>query len=189
VAGNGRAGTQKKALAAQQTLVFVDESGFYLLPAVGRTYAPMGQTPIVRETLTRDHRSLIGGLTMEGRLFVQGQERALRSTDVVRFLKHLLRHIAGKLLIVWDGTSIHYGAVKDFLRAGAARRITLQRLPSYAPDLNPMEGVWHYVKHVELLNVCCHTLADLRHEIRRAVARVRHRADVLAGCIRQPGCY
>ncbi len=130
MAGNGRACAQKKAVAAQQTLVFVDESGFYLLPGVGRTYAPMGHTPVLRETLTRDHRSLIGALTLEGRVFVQGQERALCSTDVVRFLKHLLHHLAGKLLIVWDGAAIHYGAVKAFLRDGAAGRITLVRLPS-----------------------------------------------------------
>jgi hypothetical protein len=52
--------------------VCVDETGFYLLPAVGRTYAPMGQTPILRETLTRDHHSLIGALTLTGRVFVQG---------------------------------------------------------------------------------------------------------------------
>ncbi len=76
--------------------MFVDEAGFYLLPAVGRTYAPMGVTPLVRETLTRDHRSVIGALTEDGRLFVQGHNRPLQSTDVVRFLKHLLRHIPGK---------------------------------------------------------------------------------------------
>ena len=52
-----------------------------------------------------------------------------------------------------------------------------------------MEGLWHYLKQVELLNVCCHTLAELRREVRKAVARVRQRADVLIDCIRQPGCY
>jgi len=149
----------------------------------------MGHTPILRETLTRDHRSLIGGLTVEGRLFVQGQERALCSADVVRFLKHLLRHIAGKLLIVWDGASIHYGAVKEFLQNGAAARIQLVRLPSYAPELNPVEGLWHYLKHVELRNVCCHSLAELGAELRWAFARIRQRPDVLAGCLRQPGWY
>jgi putative transposase len=189
MAGNRWTGTQKKALAEEQTVVFVDETGFYLLPAVGRTYAPMGQTPILRETLTRDHRSLIGALTLDGRVFVQGQDRSLCSTDVVRFLKHLLRHIEGKVRVVWDGASIHYGAVKEFLRRGAAARITLVRLPSYAPELNPVEGLWRYVKHVELRNVCCHTLTELRQEVRNAVARVRHRGDVLAGCVRQPGCY
>jgi putative transposase len=170
-------------------VVFVDEPGCYLLPAVGRTYAPMGKTPLLRETLTRDHRSLIGALTLDGRMFVQGQDRSLCSNDVVRFLKHLLRHIAGKLLIVWDGASIHYRAVKAFLRSGAAARITLVRLPSYAPELNPVEGLWRYLKHVELVNVCCHTLAELRQEVRKAVARVRHRVDLLVGWVRQPRCY
>ncbi len=189
MAGNRWTGTQKKALAEDQTVVFVDETGFYLLPAVGRTYAPMGKTPRLRETLSRDHRSLIGALTFNGRVFVQGQDRSLCSTDVVRFLKHLLRHLGGKVRIVWDGASIHYGAVKEFLRRGAASRITLVRLPSYAPELNPVEGLWCYLKHVELLNVCCHTRAELRQEVRNAIARIRQRGDVLLGCVRQPGCY
>jgi hypothetical protein len=53
--------TQKKAQAEQRTLVFIDQAGFYLLPMAVRTNAPVRQTPILRETLTRDHRSLIGG--------------------------------------------------------------------------------------------------------------------------------
>ena len=170
-------------------MVFVDETGFYLLPAVGRTYAPLGQTPILRETLTRDHRALIGALTLTGRVFMQGQDRSLCSTDVVRFLNQLLRHIPGKVLIVWDGASIQYGAVQDFLRTAAAQRSVLGRLPSDAPELNPVEGVWPYLKHIELLNVCCRTLAELRQELRTAIARVRQRGDGLACCIRHPGCY
>ena len=93
------------------------------------------------------------------------------------------------MLIVWDGASIHYGAVQDFLRTAAAQRIMLVRLPSYAPERNPVEGVWHYLKHSELVKVCCRTLAELRQALRTAIARVRQRGDVLAGCIRQPGCY
>src|SRR3712207_3746651 len=91
----------------------------------------MGSTPRLREPLTRDHRSLSGALTLDGRLFVQGHDRSLCSTDAVRLLKHLLRHLAGKVLSVGDGAAIHYGAVKAFLRGGAARRITLVR-PHYA---------------------------------------------------------
>lgn len=61
---------------------------------------------------------------------------------MVRFLKHLLRKITGKLLIVWDGSPIHRGkAVKEFLASGAARRLQLERLPGYAPELNPDEGI------------------------------------------------
>ena len=66
----------------------------------------------------------------------------------------LLRKIAGKILLIWDGSPIHHGqAVKEFLSAGAANRLHLERLPGYAPDLNPDEGIWNYLKRVELGNV------------------------------------
>ncbi len=58
------------------------------------------------------------------------QERAFKGEDVVRFLKHLLHHIPGKLLIVWDGSPIHRSrAVKDFLASGATSRLKLEQLP------------------------------------------------------------
>jgi transposase len=180
---------QKKAQAEQRTLVFIDESGFYLLPAAVRSYAPIGQTPILTETLTREHRSVIGAVTSDGRFYLRGGARALTSTDVVRFLKHLQQHLGRKLLIVWDGAPIHYGQVKRFLAEGAAADIQLERLPAYAPDLNPVEGIWRYLKHVELRTVCCADLDELWYELRKAVARLRHKSTVIEGCVRQPGCY
>lgn len=68
--------SKKKAAQERRTIVFVDESGFYLLPMMVRTYSPRGQTPIVRVKLTRDHLSAIGGITQEGRIFMQTQEHA-----------------------------------------------------------------------------------------------------------------
>ena len=65
------------------------------------------------------------------------QEDSFKGPAIVRFLRHLLRHIPGKLLIIWDGLPAHHGqAVKDFLKQGAAQRIHLERLPGYAPDLH-----------------------------------------------------
>ena len=131
--------------------MFIDETGLYLLPAIVRTWAPRGQTPIIRSPLTRDHWSIIGAITPTGKLFFQRYPHAISGEQVVVFLRHLLRHLAGKLLIIWDGLPAHHGqAVKDFLSAGAAARIHLQRLPGYAPDLNPEEGIWRYLKRVEL---------------------------------------
>jgi hypothetical protein len=61
------------------------------------------------------------------------QERSFNGEDVVRFLKHLMRQIEGKLLVIWDGSPIHRGqAVKDFLCRGAAARLQLEQLPGYA---------------------------------------------------------
>jgi transposase len=169
--------------------LFVDQSGFYLLPTVVRTYAPVGQTPILHEHLSRDHLSVISAITMEGKLLMMEQERSFKSQDVVRFLRHLLGQIPGKLLVIWDGSPIHRSrAVKDFLASGASSRLKLEQLPAgYAPDLNPDEGIWKHLKYVELKNVCCQSLAELKLELRKAKERLRHKSDVILGCIRQPG--
>lgn len=171
-----------------RTIVFADQSGFYLLPAVVRTYAPVGQTPVLREELSRDHLSAMSGITSEGKLLMMEQERAFKGEDVVRFLRHALRQIPGKLLVIWDGSPIHRSrVVKEFLKGGAASRLKLEQLPGYAPELNPDEGVWKHLKYVELKNVCCRNLCELRRELRKAKERLRHKKHVIFGCIRQPG--
>jgi transposase len=182
------ASASSKAQAEGRTIVWVDESAFYPLPAVVRTWAPRGETPILDALLTRDHLSVISGLTPARQLLMQVQERSLRGPDVVRFLQHLLRHIPGKLLVIWDGAPIHRAqVVKEFLAQGGAARLHLEQLPTYAPELNPDEGIWNYLKRVELRNVCCDDLAELRLELRLATARLRHKHTVLQGCITQCG--
>src|SRR4051812_48889537 len=145
--------------------------------------------PILHEKLTRDHLSAMSGITLEGKLLMLEQQRAFKGEDVVRFLKkHALGQIPGKLLIVWDGSPIHRSkAVKKFLKGGAAERIRLEQLPGYAPELNPDEGVWKHLKCVELKNLCCESLSELKIELRKAKERLRHKRDVILGCIRQPG--
>ena len=180
--------SQKRALKEGTTILFADQSGFYLLPAVVRTYAPIGQTPVLHEQLSRDHLSAMSAITLEGKLYMKEQERSFKGEDAVRFLKHLMRQIEGKLLVVWDGSPIHRGrAVKDFLANGASSRLQLEQLPGYAPELNPDEGIWKHLKYVELKNLCCQSLSELRVELRKAKERVRHKRDVILGCIRQPG--
>ncbi len=154
-----------------------------------RTYAPRGHTPILRLPLTRDHLSAIGALTADGRVLMHVQTEAFRGPRVVRFLRHLLRHMAGKLLVIWDGSPLHRAkVVKTFLAAGGAKRLWLEQLPGYAPDLNPVEGIWNYLKRVRLGNVCCRTLAEVRYEVRLATANLRHKATVLASFPKHYGC-
>jgi hypothetical protein len=83
--------SKKGAHREGRTIVFADRSGFYLLPAVVRTYAPVGKTPVLKENLTRDHLSAMSGITLDGKLYMIEQDRAFKGEDVVRFLKHLIR--------------------------------------------------------------------------------------------------
>jgi transposase len=182
------AGDQKKASDEGYTIVWIDESGFYLLPLAVRTWAPRGQTPVLRVKLTHDHLSAISGITLQGRLFMQVRQNSYDGAAVVGFLRVLLRQIRGKVLVIWDGAPIHQGqAVKAFLKRGAAKRLRLERLPGYAPDLNPDEGIWNYLKRVELKNRCCRDLADLQIELHRATERLRHKREIIRSCSRQCG--
>ncbi len=148
-----------------------------------RTYAPVGQTPVLPVPLTRDHLSTMGGITPEGRISMHMQESASRAEHVVAFLRLLLRQISGKLLVIWDGSPIHRAKeIKEFLAAGAAKRLHLERLPWYAPELNPQEGVWNLLKRRELKNLCCQGLSHLRSALVRAKERLRHRKEILQSC-------
>jgi transposase len=167
------AGTEKKARQQGLRIVMIDEAGFYLLPGVVRTYAPRGQTPVLKPFLTYDHLSVMSGITMTGQLYTLVRDRALNSTDSVRFLQHLRHELTGKLMVVWDGSPIHRKEVTRFMAAGGAKHIDLELLPAYAPDLNPAEGVWQQLKNVELRNVTCQNLSQLRRELGLAIMRLR----------------
>ena len=194
------ASSQKKWVAEGRTILFVDESGFYLLPSVVRTWSPVGERPVLREWVSRDHLSAICGISEVGRLYWLVQEEAFDGEGVVQFLRHLLGHISGKLGIVWDAAPIHRGkSVKQFLagsggeggegEANGARRIELVMLPGYSPNLNPTEGVWSYIKGVLLANVVCHDLSQLWGVLADAIKCLECNPNIIKSCFQQPACY
>src|SRR5262249_15067500 len=186
LAGGALACPSKKAVEEGATIIWVDESAFYLLPHVVRTWAPRSQTPHLSVKHTKDHLSAISGITLDGRLFLQVREDNYDSEAVVGFLRVLLRQLRGAILLICDRSPIHRGqAVTDFLRRGAAKRLHLEQLPGYAPDLNPEEGIWNYLKRVELANVCCRDLEELRTQVIWARERLRHKRAIIRACSRQ----
>ena len=156
----------------------IDESGFFLNPTVRRTWAVRGRTP----TLTgfgrhRDKVSTIAAITRaprRRRVGLYWRTDPKHSSDaaaVVAFLRDLLRHLRGKVIVVWDGGSNHKGPL---IRRLLPRypRLHLERLPGSAPDLNPVEMIWAYLKHGLMANfvprhvrhldrVVCGHLSDL----------------------------
>jgi len=104
---------------------------------------------------------------------------AIRSPQIIEFLTHLLRHIPGKLLIVWDGLPAHRSrAVWDFVRQQRGR-IWLEFLPAYAPELNPTEYIWGHLKQHEITNLCPKNLGELSLQAIRALKRMRRRPTLV----------
>ena len=103
----------------------------------------------------------------------------IKAPQVVYFLGHLLRHLPGRLLVVWDGLPAQRARlVSAFIRAQGGRR-AVERLPGYAPELNPVEYIWGYWKHHELPNFCPRDFAQLSHQARSALRRMRRRQPLV----------
>lgn len=160
----------------RKTVVLADESGFYLLPGRVKTYAPRGETPVLRVRQSRDHLSVIGGVTPDGRLYLVVRQQAIDGLDVIDFLVHLLRTAGPRLWVVWDRSQIHRRAdVANFVAGLGPRQMRTTLLPAYAPDLNPAEQLWQHLKHVVMRNQPSSDLEDLHLELHLALARVRKR--------------
>jgi transposase len=158
VARRGLAGHPKKGADERAHVVLIDETGLFLNPLVRRTWAPKGQTPVLDAWgRHRDKVSVIGAVSISpvvhrlGFYFATDPDGYFTPEKVVEFLRALLKHLRGKVIVVWDGGSNHKGeVVRKFLRRN--RRLRLERLPAYSPDLNPVEAVWSWLKYAKLAN-------------------------------------
>jgi hypothetical protein len=178
----------RRARRERRTLVLEDESDFDLLPGVDKTYAPEGPTPVLREKQTRDHLSVMGAMTQEGRALIMARPESLNGMHCIEFLPHLLRVAGERLLVIWDGAPIRRrAAVTEFVEQTRGR-IRLESLPGHAPDLNPWdEGGWHHLKGVEMRNLVCRDLEELHQELHLDVGRLRQKPHRVRSLLAQPG--
>ena len=86
-----------------------------------------------------------------------------------------MAYLPGRLLVIWDGLPAHRSSLVQHCVAGQRARLELERLPAYAPELNPVEYLWGYWKHHELPNFCPKNFAELSDHARRALRRMRAR--------------
>jgi len=136
----------RQASRERRTLVCVDESGFYLLPGWSNLWAERAD-PGYRQEVDPGSSFGHGGSHSAGNLYTLVRQRSLKSPESVVFLKHLLVQTGQKLLVIWDGSPIHrWGAVQEFLAEGGAKRVHLEAMPGYAPDLSPLDqGCWQHL--------------------------------------------
>ncbi len=173
--------------------MFIDETGFLLTPVVRRTWAPVGQTPVLRHRARHLKKiSCIGALTLSPRrrqpgLYLHLHEgRSITQDLVVEFLRDLLRHLRGEVTVIWDNLSQHRGRlVRDYV--ASRDRVRLAYLPPYAPELNPIEQVWANVKSRRLANHGADGLEELTDLVVRETTQVRANHDLLRGFVRASG--
>jgi transposase len=142
-----------------------------------RTWSPKGKTPVLKHAFNWHQLSVIAAMT-ESRFYFRLFPGPIKGPQVIEFLKGLLRQVKRKLLIIWDGLPVHRSrCVQDYLRQlnGAIR---IERLPSYAPELNPTEYVWGYLKQHELNNFCAADFSDLTVFARQRLQSMQRRQSL-----------
>ena len=167
---------KKNAARLKATIAFFDESGLLMAPLVRRTWAPLGETPILRQrTRSRQKVSAAGVVTISPQrrrlgLYVAFYPNAnITAAVLVDFLRALRRHVRGPLILIWDRLSTHRArSTKAYL--DHCPQIHTVLLPPYAPELNAVEYVWSYLKGGPLAN---HAPDDADQLARTAVHHAR----------------
>jgi transposase len=167
-------------------LVFVDESGFLLIPNVKRTWAPAGQTPTIRYCFKHSKISAINALAVSPKrkriaLYLQFRRRSFKGPDVKWFLQYLLKHVQGPIILLWDKGRIHrHQEVKAWCEAHP--RLQVEEFPGYAPELNPAEYVWAQSDSA-LANSVPEELDELNAMLVTTKRRLSRSQDLLWSCI------
>jgi transposase len=170
---------KKNAARRGQTIIFIDESGLSERPHRCRTWAPRGCTPVLQFHFNWKTLSAIAGMTWWN-FYFRLYPGSIKGPQVIDFLGRLLRQLPGRLLIIWDGLPVHRsGKVTQFIWKHRDR-LEIERLPGYAPELNPVEYLWGYLKHHSIPNLCPKNLADLSQIARRSLGRIRRRPRLIA---------
>jgi transposase len=178
------AGAKKKCAAQGRLIVFIDESGLSERPTRVRTWAPKGCTPVVQFHFNWKHVSVIAGLTRNNFLF-KLHDGAIKSAQIVEFLKSLRAQPKRKLLIVWDGAAQHKSRIVRGYLDSTDGDIQMALLPAYSPDLNPVEYLWAWLKRHALANFCPRSLGELKQTARNKLRSGQHRQSIITACWKQ----
>jgi transposase len=178
------ASLEKKARRQGRVIVFIDETGVSTRPHRVRTWAPRGRTPVIRETFGWKSLSIIGAVSL-WRILFRIHPGAIKGAEVVDFLKALSRHIPQPLLVIWDGAPIHRSRIVSDHVASTRGRIVVERLPAYAPELNPAEYIWAHLKQHEIGNLLVKEAWQLSHYASAALKRMHRRPRIIRACFAQ----
>ncbi|WP_165959167.1 transposase [Actinomadura sp. KC345] len=175
-------------------ICFEDEAGQGLRPPKATTWGRRGRTPVVRVTSRGTHRVSLAALVAvkpgrRPRLIYRThayhgrkhEKKGLDEGDYIRLLDAAHQQLGAPIVLVWDNLNAHRSA--RMRRYIAARDwLTVFHLPPYAPELNPVEGIWSHLKR-SLANLAKHTIDQLMRLIKTRLKRIQHRPNLLNGLL------
>lgn len=167
-------------------VLFCDEASVRTDYHTGTTWAPVGQTPVVRGTGDRESVNMISAVSLRGKFHFSFLEGNGNSANFIVFLTKLLHDIDGKIFLILDGHSSHKSAETKKFVAAQEGRLNLFFLPPYSPELNPDEWVWKNIKHDRVGRLAARTKDEMRRGIQKSVERLMETPSLIQGFFRSP---
>lgn len=178
--------------------MFADECGQTLKAHKATTWAPKGETPVVKVTAKGTVRVSVAGLCCyrpgePSRLIYRtllyrgrkGQPKGFREPDLIALLDAAHQQLQAPIVLVWDGLSAHKTpAMRTAITARAWLRV--YQLPAYAPELNPVEKVWSTMKR-SLANLAVQTATELAAAVKNRLKRMQYRTGLIDGYLTGTG--
>jgi transposase len=137
---------KKEAKKEKREIFFSDEAGFHATAQYGSTWAPKGETPIIKTSGKRENVNVISAINNKGKLRFMLYESGFNDTIFIQFLKRLMHKQKTPISLIVDGHKSHFTKkVKEYL-ASTEGNLKIYQLPPYSPELNPDELVWNNAK-------------------------------------------
>lgn len=138
---------KKRAKRLGAKIFFLDEAGFQSDPPLGRTYGLKGETPVVKTSGQRQSINVISAVNARGEFWAVTYDGKMNTESFLLFVKNFMKGREGKVFLVLDSHPCHKAKLVKSYVEGLKGRLELHPLPTYAPDLNPDEFVWSYMKN------------------------------------------
>ena len=199
MAGGDLGEGSRLAAATGAWICFEDEAGQALRPPKARTWGRRGHTPVVMVSGRGSGRVSVAGLVClkpgaRGHLFYRmrihrgrkGERRSMSEADYAGLIAAAHHQLQAPLIVVWDNLNTHVSAAMREFTGARPDWLTVVQLPSYAPELNPVEGVWANMKN-GLGNLAACTADQLAATVRSRLKRIQYRPALIDGFLAQTG--
>ena len=171
----------KNIIRRQQAMIyFQDEAGVSLIPFLRTTWAPKGETPVVKVTGKKGGVCVSSAISPAGRMIFRIEKGRMTAQTYIDFLsKIILQHSRRKIVVVADNAPIHKAKlVREFVLSNE-KRISLFHIPSYSPELNPDEHIWSYLKSYELVAHQAQNKKELRKIVGNKMRKIVGKEDLI----------
>jgi len=177
---------QARARLEGAAIFFADEASVSTAYHAGTTWAPVGQTPVVKGTGRKNSVSMVSAVSPRGELHFEIQDEGINAEDFIAFCEKLINDVDRPVFLILDNSRVHHAKIVKQFAADSDGKLTLFFLPPYSPELNPDEWVWKNVKHDNVGRAAAQSSRDLMKFAFAALERVRRSPDLVRAFFGDP---